>query len=233
MAFLYKDLSTDTAYIDRKPMIGMPELERMQYEEKYREGLRKSKTVYVGNLSFNINEQFLHDLFSSVGEVTDIIMGLDRIKKSPCGFCFVEYATHGEADDCVKYLNGRKICNRAVRVDWDLGNVRKENRYWGRGASGGQVRDEYRSDYDPERGGLGVRSLESITNGEAPQSHSTTGARVYGTWAYTPFNTHKAKAAGRKAAREREEERTMWAGEDNPYADYDRDAPQRKRQRYD
>ena len=25
------------------------------------------------------------------GEVKRVIMGLDRVKKTPCGFCFVEY----------------------------------------------------------------------------------------------------------------------------------------------
>ena len=38
--------------------------------------------------------------------------------------------------------------------DWDGGCV--EGRQYGRGRSGGQVREEYRSDYDAGRGGWGV-----------------------------------------------------------------------------
>ncbi|KAJ9435173.1 Nuclear cap-binding protein subunit 2 [Diplonema papillatum] len=121
-------------------------------------------------------------------------MGLDRVTKTPCGFCFIEYNTHREAEDAKRYLNGRRLCNRPIRVDWDKGNVRKENRYWGRGATGGQVRDEYRSDYDPARGGLGIRTLESL-GGQFVRPE----ARVYGNWAYTPFNVHqKRSTAARK-----------------------------------
>ena len=35
----------------------------------------------------------MYELFSMCGEVKRIIMGLDRIKKTPCGFCFIEYPT--------------------------------------------------------------------------------------------------------------------------------------------
>ena len=41
--------------------------------------------------------------------------------------------------------------DRVIRADWDAGFV--EGRQYGRGKHGGQVRDEYRKDYDPERGG--------------------------------------------------------------------------------
>jgi RNA recognition motif-containing protein len=30
-------------------------------------------------------------VFSKCGDVKRIIMGLDKFKKTPCGFCFVEY----------------------------------------------------------------------------------------------------------------------------------------------
>ena len=38
-----------------------------------------------------------------------------------------------------------------------------EGRQYGRGKTGGQVRDEYRTDYDPGRGGYGKRN-EDATN---------------------------------------------------------------------
>jgi nuclear cap-binding protein subunit 2 len=80
-------------------------------------------------------------------------MGLDRFQKTPCGFCFVEYADHQGAVDCMRFINGTKLDERVVRTDLDPGF--KEGRQYGRGRSGGQVRDEYRKDYDPSRGGWG------------------------------------------------------------------------------
>ena len=53
--------------------------------------LETSCTLYVGNLAFYTTEEQIYELFSKAGEVKHVIMGLDRHKKTPCGFCFVEY----------------------------------------------------------------------------------------------------------------------------------------------
>ena len=50
-----------------------------------------STTLYVGNLSYYTTEEQIHELFSKCGDVKRIIMGLDKVRKTPCGFCFVEY----------------------------------------------------------------------------------------------------------------------------------------------
>ena len=80
-------------------------------------------------------------------------MGLDRFQKTPCGFCFVEYYTNADALDCLKYVGGTKLDERIIRTDLDEGFV--DGRQYGRGKSGGQVRDEYRDEFDPGRGGYG------------------------------------------------------------------------------
>jgi hypothetical protein len=47
--------------------------------------------MYIGNLSFYTTEEQIYELFSKCGDVKRIVMGLDKFKKTPCGFCFVEY----------------------------------------------------------------------------------------------------------------------------------------------
>ncbi|KAL3846431.1 hypothetical protein ACJMK2_017423 [Sinanodonta woodiana] len=115
--------------------------------------LLQSCTLYVGNLSFFTTEEQIHELFSRCGDIKRIIMGLDKVKKTPCGFCFVEYYTREEAENAMRYVNGTRLDDRIIRTDWDTGF--KEGRQYGRGKSGGQVRDEYRSDFDEGRGGYG------------------------------------------------------------------------------
>ena len=60
---------------------------RQEQEKK----LLTSNTLYVGNLSFHTTEEQIHELFNRAGDIKRIIMGLDKLKKTPCGFCFVEY----------------------------------------------------------------------------------------------------------------------------------------------
>jgi len=124
--------------------------------------LSKTVTLYVGNLSFYTTEEQIYELFAKCsrpeegGGIRRIIMGLDSLQKTPCGFCFVEYYLHQEAVDAIRYISGTKLDERVVRCDLDTGYI--EGRQYGRGKSGGQVRDEHRQDYDPGRGGWGARA---------------------------------------------------------------------------
>ena len=76
-------------------------------------------------------------------------MGLDRFQKSPCGFAFVEYSSRADALDAVAFLSGSKLDGKVIRVELDAGF--KPGREYGRGASGGQVRDDRRGTIDPKR----------------------------------------------------------------------------------
>lgn len=144
MASLFKDPTKLSAYRDRR-FSGT--------QEEYEEALLNSTTVYVGNMSFYTTEEQVYELFSRAGEIKKMTMGLDKNSKTPCGFCFVMYYSRDDAEDCVKYISGTILDDRPIRVDFDWGF--QEGRQWGRGRSGGQVRDEYRTDYDPGRGGYG------------------------------------------------------------------------------
>ncbi|XP_022738175.1 nuclear cap-binding protein subunit 2-like isoform X2 [Durio zibethinus] len=144
MASLFKDSAKISAYRDRR-FNGT--------QEEFEQSLLNSTTVYIGNMSFYTTEEQVYELFSRAGEIKKIIMGLDKNSKTPCGFCFVLYYSREDTEDAVKYISGTILDDRPIRVDFDWGFV--EGRQWGRGRSGGQVRDEYRTDYDPGRGGYG------------------------------------------------------------------------------
>ncbi|KAJ8031016.1 Nuclear cap-binding protein subunit 2 [Holothuria leucospilota] len=122
--------------------------------------LRQSTTLYIGNLSFYTTEEQIFELFSKCGDIKRIIMGLDKIKKTPCGFCFVEFYRREDAKHALMYISGTRLDDRIIRGDWDAGFV--EGRQYGRGKSGGQVRDEYRTEYDSGRGGYGKAAVRQM-----------------------------------------------------------------------
>eukprot|EP00183_Erythrolobus_madagascarensis_P006466 CAMPEP_0185845576 /NCGR_PEP_ID=MMETSP1354-20130828/1500_1 /TAXON_ID=708628 /ORGANISM="Erythrolobus madagascarensis, Strain CCMP3276" /LENGTH=308 /DNA_ID=CAMNT_0028545563 /DNA_START=692 /DNA_END=1615 /DNA_ORIENTATION=+ len=138
-------------------------------EEAWRERIESSKTLYVGNLGFGTKEEQIWALFRLAGGVRRIVMGLDRLLKTPCGFCFVEFESREAAQAAVWYVNGTKLDQRVVRCDFDAGF--EEGRQYGRGKSGGQVRDEHRMDFDEGRGGFGKRmsGMEMWSGGGAAE----------------------------------------------------------------
>lgn len=54
------------------------------------------------------------------------------------------YYQHEAAARAISYISGTKLDNRIIRADWDVGFV--EGRQFGRGRTGGQVRDDYRQE---------------------------------------------------------------------------------------
>ncbi|CAL8469452.1 g8993 [Coccomyxa elongata] len=153
MALLLKRLNPDISqYRDRR----FPGT-----QEEFEKCLKESTTLYIGNLSFYTTEEQIYEVFSRAGDIKRIIMGLDKNQLTPCGFAFVVYYTRADAEDAVKYISGTIMDDRPVRVDFDWGF--KDGRQFGRGRSGGQVRDEYRTDWDAGRGGYGNIVKQELT----------------------------------------------------------------------
>ena len=139
--------------------------------------LAVSSTLYIGNLAFSTRSAHIRSHFGQIGPVKRVQMGLDRFLKTPCGFCFVEYHDRKDALQAVANLSGTKLDGRVIRVELDAGF--QPGRQYGRGVSGGQVRDDRRNRSDParKRQKLNWTPPPSVTNNNnAPKETSYYGA---------------------------------------------------------
>ncbi|CCC69939.1 hypothetical protein NCAS_0D03580 [Naumovozyma castellii] len=148
-----KRLDKPSAYLLRKARKNPNGLEEL------RQSLQ-SATIYVGNLSFYTSEEQIYELFSKCGFIKRIIMGLDRFKFTPCGFCFVIYSNAQEALNALKYLSDTKLDDKHITIDLDPGF--EDGRQFGRGRGGGQVSDELRFEFDASRGGFALPFAEQM-----------------------------------------------------------------------
>lgn len=137
---------------EETPQYFMLDAQNYDNGDQQLEALNKSATIYVGNLSFFTKEAQIFETFARVGPVKRLIMGLNRELKSPCGFCFVEYFSQAHAHMALKYVSDSICDDRIIRCDADPGFI--HGRQFGRGKTGGQVRDEWTTNYDPGRGRL-------------------------------------------------------------------------------
>ncbi|KAG5728340.1 hypothetical protein E4T56_gene19211 [Termitomyces sp. T112] len=114
----------------------------------------------------------------------------------------------------MKYVSGTKLDERIIRCDLDLGY--KEGRQFGRGKSGGQVRDEHRQDYDPGRGGWGAQAqrLEAERRREVEERYADAQdgpgavAGGGGDWKETEGPTQEVRKRGRSPEDEGDNART-------------------------
>jgi len=74
--------------------------------------------LFIGNLSYNVNEQELRDAFMGEGiEVRSVRVALDRETGRPRGFAFVETATDEGAKASIEKLSGRLLQGRPIIVE--------------------------------------------------------------------------------------------------------------------
>ncbi|KAI8596091.1 hypothetical protein EDD21DRAFT_408641 [Dissophora ornata] len=93
-----------------------------------------SAKLYVGNLSWNTNDDTLRDAFSAHGQVLDSIVMKDRETGRSRGFGFVTFASGEEADSAITAMNEQDLDGRRIRVN--LANARPSGGGGGGGGSG-------------------------------------------------------------------------------------------------
>ena len=74
--------------------------------------------LYVGNLSYNVTEEQLRELFSQAGAIKEVTMIMDRDTQRPKGFGFVEMTTQVEAQKAIEMFNEHELDGRRMAVNF-------------------------------------------------------------------------------------------------------------------
>lgn len=73
--------------------------------------------IYVGNLSYNLSENELNEIFSPYGEVSSVKIISDKYTGKSKGFGFVVMDTDNEAKEAISELNGKELDDREIIVN--------------------------------------------------------------------------------------------------------------------
>lgn len=94
-----------------------------------------AKKLYVGNLTYDVNESDLEALFSSFGTVQSAQVIVDRDTNRSKGFAFVEMGSDAEAQAAIQGLNGKDHHGRNLTVN--EAKPREDRKGGGGGGYGG------------------------------------------------------------------------------------------------
>ena len=73
--------------------------------------------IYVGNLSYEVTEDEIKDLFSPHGEISSLSIIKDKYSGQSKGFGFVEMPNQAEAEEAIKALNESELKGRNIKVN--------------------------------------------------------------------------------------------------------------------
>lgn len=76
-----------------------------------------SNKLYVGNLSFRVTSEDLHEYFAAAGAVESANVVFDRETGRSRGFGFVEMASEDDANNAIAQFNGQEYDGRNMVVN--------------------------------------------------------------------------------------------------------------------
>lgn len=76
------------------------------------------KTLFIGNMSFEMSDRDLNDLFRDIRNVVDVRVAIDRRTGQPRGFAHADFTDVESAIKAKEILSDKQIFERKLRVDF-------------------------------------------------------------------------------------------------------------------
>ncbi|RLN62710.1 hypothetical protein BBP00_00004600 [Phytophthora kernoviae] len=128
---------------------------------KSRASSAKERSVFVGNIPYDVTEDMLKEIFSEAGSVMNFRLVTDRETGKPKGYGFCEYADGATALSAMRNLNGYEINGRNLRVDFADGGDK---------SGGNAERKNHHNGNQTRHGGTGAGNFRNGTDGGPPTS---------------------------------------------------------------
>lgn len=80
--------------------------------------LAPSRTLFIGNMSYEMTDRDLNNLFSKIQNVIDVRVAIDRRSGQPRGFAHAEFTDVESAMKARQMLEGKEVCGRVLRLDY-------------------------------------------------------------------------------------------------------------------
>ncbi|KAL4981778.1 hypothetical protein BDW68DRAFT_73448 [Aspergillus falconensis] len=101
--------------------------------------------VIATNIHEEASEEDVTDLFAEYGEIKNFSLNLDRRTGYVKGYALIEYSTLPEAAEAIKELNGTKLLDQTIEVDYAFVRPPPSNKGKSGGRSGRGGRNRSRS----------------------------------------------------------------------------------------
>jgi len=84
-------------------------------------------SIYVGNLSYEVKQDELKEVFADYGSVVRVYIPLERETSKPRGFAFVEMETETEEQAAIEALDRAEWYGREIKVNQARPREKAEN----------------------------------------------------------------------------------------------------------
>lgn len=84
-----------------------------------------TKTLFIGNMPFDMSDRDLNNLFSKMKNIVDVRIAIDRRTGQPRGFAHADFVDEQSATQGLEILKNLEIAGRVLRVDYSTSTSAK------------------------------------------------------------------------------------------------------------
>ncbi|KAI7125805.1 hypothetical protein D0867_12676 [Hortaea werneckii] len=86
-----------------------------------------SKTLFIGNMSYQMSDRDLNDLFREIRNVLDVRVAIDRRSGQPRGFAHADFIDVASAEKAKAHLEKKVVYGRPLKVDYSADSYRSKS----------------------------------------------------------------------------------------------------------
>ena len=91
--------------------------------QTFREPHAPTKTLFIGNMAFDMSDRDLNNLFREIKNVVDVRVAIDRRTGQPRGFAHADFTDVASAEKAMAELADKEVCGRFLRVDYSASST--------------------------------------------------------------------------------------------------------------
>ncbi|CZT17236.1 uncharacterized protein RCC_03069 [Ramularia collo-cygni] len=92
-------------------------------DRRAREPGPPSKTLFIGNMSYQMSDRDLNDLFKEIKNVLDVRVAIDRRSGQPRGFAHADFVDIESAEQAKALLERKVVYGRQLNIDFSAGSA--------------------------------------------------------------------------------------------------------------
>lgn len=75
----------------------------------------ETSRLHVGHLTRNVQQEHIHEIFSTFGTVKHVELAMDKAVNLPRGFAYVEFSKRSEAEEAQRLMDGGQLDGNQLR----------------------------------------------------------------------------------------------------------------------
>lgn len=103
--------------------------------------------IYLGNLSYNVDEENVREIFEEVGQVSSVTIIKDKFTGKSRGFAFIEMPNEEEAQEAIKKFDGGKLDGKKIIVNEARPKDDNNNNNRNSGGRGGDYKKKFNNKF--------------------------------------------------------------------------------------